>query len=168
LVLGVVQWGQSNRLLVAVEGADRDIRELDDLVEPYTGFTFELRRTQIANSENRVELRLDVDKDLVGFLASDHIERIESRTDRGLSTAIQRARSVDISCLRTVPKAYDTTLISLRNNLIHLPSRGPLDQPIPLPGRGQLLTVDDLRMRKSFVNQLLFLVVGVIKAVYMG
>lgn len=158
----------NDRLLVTVEGADRSIKELDIFIEPYTEFTFEIRKTQLENSANKVELRLDIEKDLAGFLASDRIERNDPKTDRGLSTAIQRARSADIDCLRTVPKVYDATLISLRNNLIHLPSQGTLEQPIPLPGRGQLLTVDDIRTRKSFVSQLLYLVVEVIKMVYIG
>lgn len=157
-----------DKLLVTVEGADRNIKELETLGEIYSGFSFELRRTQIENSENGVEMRLDVDKELVSFLASGQIEKSEPKTDRGLSTAIQRARSADVDCLRTVPKTYDATLLSLRNNLIHLPSQGPLDQPIPIPGRGQLLTVDDLRTRQPFVNQLLYLVVEVIKIVYIS
>jgi len=158
----------NDKLLVTVEGADRNVKELDTLVEPFTEFSIELRRTQMENSENKVELLFGVDKDLVAFLASDHIQSREPKTDRGLSAAIQRARNPGVDCLRTVPRAYDATLISLRNNLIHLPARGTLDQPIPLPGRGQLLTVDDLRTRQPFVNQLLYLVVGVIRNVYIG
>jgi hypothetical protein len=120
------------------------------------------------NSENKVELRLNIDKDLVGFFASDQIRQSELKTDRGLYTAMQRARNAGADCLRTVPKDYDATLVSLRNNLIHLPSKGSLDQPIPIPGGGQLLTVEDLRTRQTFIYQLLYLVVGIIKIVYAG
>jgi hypothetical protein len=159
---------EKDKLLVKVEGADRNVKELDTLVESLTEFSFDLRRTQMKNSENKVKLLLEVDKDLVGFLASDQVESSEPKTDRGLSAAIQKARNPSLDCLHTVPRAYDATLIPLRNNLIHLPARGTLDQPIPLPGRGQLLTVDDLRTRKPFANQLLYLVVGVIRNVYIG
>ena len=171
IIYNTVNWHLKkvkDRLLVTVDGADRNINELDTFIDPYTGFTIELRRTQIENSENKVELRLDMDKDLVGFFASDQIRQSELRTDRGLSTAMQRARSAGVDCLRTIPKDYDATLVSLRNNLIHLPSQGSLDQPIPLPGGGQLLTVEDLRTRQLFIYQLLYLVIGIIKIVYTG
>ncbi|HLZ57847.1 MAG TPA: hypothetical protein VKR06_12935, partial [Ktedonosporobacter sp.] len=64
------------------------------------------------------------------------------------------------------PRNYDNTLINLRNNLIHLPSRNTLDEPIPIPGLGQLETIDDIRKKRTFINQLLYLVINVIKIAY--
>ena len=149
-----------------IDGADRNIKELETLVQLGTIISLELSKAQENNSSSTVELRLEVSKDLVSFLASDRVVERVMKTNRGLSAAIQRARSEDVECLRVIPRNYDETLISLRNNLIHLPSHGDLESPIPLPGRGQLETVDDIRKKQSFVNQLLFLVIRVIESVY--
>ena len=89
---------------------------------------------QTSDSATIVGLRLDVDKELVDFLASKQIEKREQITDKGFSVAMQKARYEGVECLQLVPEFLDETLVALRNSLVHLPSQGKLDQPISIPG----------------------------------
>ena len=85
------------------------------------------------------------------------------RPINGLSVAIERARTADTEFF---PSNYDKILTKLRNNLIHLPPRNDLNEPIPIPGIGQLRTIEDIRKKRMFINQILFLVINVIKIAY--
>jgi hypothetical protein len=159
-----VEWHMrslQDRLILTIEGADKNVRELGTLFEPGKIHSFELRRGREDSSNGIVELNINVNKNLVNFLASERV--VGNETNKGLSAAIQRARSADTEFF---PRNYDNTLIKLRNNLIHLPSRNTLDDPIPIPGLGQLQTIEDVRKKRTFINQLLYLVINVIKIAY--
>jgi hypothetical protein len=170
LTYAAVKWKLKrlgDKLVVAIEGADRDLEDLDAELGEYRPIVmFELRKMQAGREQTKVGLRLDVDTPLVGFLASDQVEKSEKVADKGLTIAIQRARSEGIECLQTFAEPLDATLISLRNNLIHLPSHGRLHQPVPIPGEGELLTVDELRANPRLVRTLLPWVVELINTVY--
>lgn len=160
-----------DRFLVGIEGADKNVKDLTIPTElagnSPNEMTLRLRRTHIENSDKTVDLLLSVDKDIVNYLASEQVaDRKELKTRRGLSAAIQRARNADLECIRFILPIYDQTFIALRNSLIHLPSRGDLDEPIPIPGNGELKTTDDLRDKKLFINQLLYHVCNIIRSVY--
>jgi hypothetical protein len=169
IVYAPVKWylrRTSDKFLVTIEGADKNLKEMDTMVQYPNGVTSELRKIQINNAEQTAMLQMTIDKDLVSFFASDQTESTELKTDRGPSAAMQRGRSADIECLRTIPRIYDEALVLLRNNLIHLPSQGNLEKPIPIPGKGQIQTIEELRSKGLFIKQLLYLVIEVIKIVY--
>ena len=86
--------------------------------------------------------------------------------DKGLSVALEKGRREDLGCLHLVDQGLDKTLITLRNNLIHLPSGGQLDEPIDIPGGRALCSVEDLRTRAEFVQNLLTLAIDMANAVY--
>ncbi len=155
-----------DRFLVSIEGADRSIKELNtDDGSPFSA-TLELQKMQTRESSEVIGVKVDVDKKLASFLVSDHVEESEHIKDKGFSVAIKKARKERMKCLEIVPDFLDNTLISLRNNLVHLPSQGKLDQPIPIEGQGGLLSVDDLRTNTRFVRSLLYRVVDIINTVY--
>jgi hypothetical protein len=157
----------SDKLVVTIAGADRDIRDLDSVVGEYgSPMNFELRRLQSGDSPTKIGIKFDVEVALADFFTSGEVEKSELIADRGLTNAIQKARSEGVVCLQAIAETLDNTLISLRNNTIHLPSRGSLHQPVPIPGSSELRTVDDLRASPQLVRNLLHWVAELINIVY--
>lgn len=155
----------SNKLIVTIQGADKDLHGLDAALGVYPPVaTFELRKTN--TDGNTVSLKLDINDSLVGFFASEREELRETIQEKGLAEAIQRARRADI--LRTVPLQFDEMLFRLRNNLIHLPSDGNFDPPVPSPGGGILRSLDELKNEPVMVKGVVYLVVELINTLYSG
>jgi hypothetical protein len=152
-----------NLVLTTPGGTDRHLRDMDAIVgfSPAQG-TCEMRK--LYTNGAKVSLQLEVDSVLVGFLASEHEETRETFTDKGLSEAIQRARKAGI--LITVPSQLDETMVKLRNNLIHLPSRGVLDPPVPDPTGGTFVSLNELQQEPQLVKGLMPLIVELINTIY--
>jgi hypothetical protein len=150
----------SNRLVMTSSGgADRDLGEMSTFEN-----TCEIRK--IYGSDSRVVLQLELDAGLSGFLASDREEMRETYVDKGLSEAIQRARKAGL--LDAVISQLDDTIVKLRNNLVHLPSRGVLEPPISDPAGGEFTNLEELRNNRELVNGLIPLIVGLINDVYVA
>ncbi|EFH88860.1 DUF5655 domain-containing protein [Ktedonobacter racemifer] len=165
-----VKWNikkTADKFLLWIEGADKSVKDLStNDGSPFTE-TLNLRKLQSRDSSEVVGLRVEVNKKLASFLVSDKVEATEQIKDRGFSVAIQKARREKLKCIEEiVPDFLDSTLVSLRNNLVHLPSQGKLDQPIPIEGQSSLQNVDDLRTNIRFVRSLLYKVVDIINTVY--
>jgi len=157
----------SDKLLLSIEGADKSVKELSSADGSPLTVAIELRKMQARDSSDVVGLKVEVDKKLAGFLVSSQEESREQIKDKGFSVAMQKARKEQLRCVEeTIPDFLDNTLISLRNNLVHLPSQGRLDQPIPIEGQRGLQSVDELRTNSRFVRFLLYKVVDIINAVY--
>jgi len=144
-------------------GTDRDLRDMDDAVgfSPAQG-TCEMRK--LYTNGSKVSLQLDVDSVLVGFLASEREETRVTFADKGLSEAIQRARKAGV--LAAVPSQLDETMVKLRNNLIHLPSKGVLDPPVPDPTSGTFVSLTELQQEPQLVKGLMPLIVELINTIY--
>jgi predicted transport protein len=157
-----------DKFVVSIEGADKSIKELNtNDGSPFTT-TIELRKMQSRESSDVTGIRVEVDKKLADFLVSDQVKEKEHIKDRGFSVAIQKARKERMECLEIVPDFLDNTLISLRNNLVHLPSHGKLDNPIPIEGQSGLQSVDDIRTNPRIVRFLLYKVIDIINTIYTG
>jgi predicted transport protein len=170
ITYSLVKWHLEKKMhdkfLVSIEGADRSIKELNtDDGSPFSA-TLELRKLQTRESSEIIGVKVDIDKRLASFLVSDREAGKNLIKDKGFSVAIQKARKERMKCLEIVPDFLDNTLISLRNNLVHLPSQGKLDEPIPIEGQSGLQSVDDLRTNPRFVRSLLSRVVDIINTVY--
>ena len=162
------KWHDQFRL--RIEGSDKNVKDIpQDLL---TGaslreMTLSLRRTHVENADKTINLQLSVDKSFISFLATDKIAEAKYLgPSRGLSIAIDRARKAKLECLQIVNPMYDQTLITLRNSLTHLPASGILRDPIPIPGGGEIRTIDELRAMEDFVRHLLYLVSQVISHIY--
>ncbi|HEY0097397.1 MAG TPA: hypothetical protein VGB76_00470 [Pyrinomonadaceae bacterium] len=152
-----------NRLVCTIAGADKDLSGLDAVakVRPAVG-KFEIRKIQVEGT--KVILRAEVDDMIAGFFASEVEASRETFTDKGLSEAVQRARKE--GSLVTMPAQLDETLVKLRNNLVHLPSGGSLDPPVPVPFGGEFKTFDELRQDLKFIRDLMHIVVDLINNLY--
>ena len=170
ITYSLVKWHlekkMQDKFLVSIEGADRSVKELNtDDGSPFSA-TLELRKLQTRESSEVIGVKVDIDKKLASFLVSDRENGKDQIKDKGFSVAIQKARKERMKCLEIVPDFLDKTLISLRNSLVHLPSQGRLDEPIPIEGQSGLQSVDDLRNNPRFVRSLLYRVVDIINTVY--
>jgi hypothetical protein len=152
-----------NRLVCTIAGADKDLSGLDVVakVKPAVG-KFEIRKVQVEGT--KAILRVELDDMLAGFFASDTEVSRETFTDKGLSEAVQRARKE--GSLATVPAQLDETLVKLRNNLVHLPSGGSLDPPVPIPFKGEFKTFDELKQDLKFIRDLMHIIVDLINNLY--
>ena len=125
-----------------------------------------------ANRRTQTGLSIELDERLVDFFASDQKEEGKESAQDGLSVAVERARKArkegrsELACMDFLPEFLDKTVVSLRNNLIHLPHTGDLPRPVPVPPGGELKTVDELRSNSRLIRTLFPWVVGLINAVY--
>lgn len=157
----------TSMIVMTIEGADRGLDELK--IGPNGPIIFEVRRKHAGDAKMKVELKLGVDAPLVEFFATSQVDGEPKKLPSGgLNTALERVRSREdeLEYLAFFPSLVDETIVSLRNNLVHLPTRGDLDKPITIPGGGELKTVDELRSNPRVVRHLLNLIVRLTNAVY--
>ncbi|GHO49178.1 hypothetical protein [Ktedonospora formicarum] len=161
----------SNQFTVSIEGADKDVKDLiipSELADKsYNDITFEISKASFENSDKTINLYMKVNNEIVDYLSTSQIKSEEQVPIRGLSAAFQQARKKDLECLKVISKDFDGILTSLRNNLIHLPSQGNFREPISIPGGGVIRGVEDLKKNNMFVYQLLYLVVNIVRSVYL-
>lgn len=164
ITYAAVEWhlkrvGELRVVLMSGGGTDRQLREMSP-----TETVCQIRK--INSNASKATLQLELAAELTEFLASDREETRETFVEKGLSEAVQRARKAGI--LAAVPSQLDETIIKLRNNLVHLPSRGILDPHIPDPTGGQFTNLEELRINQELLSGLISVIVELINGVYVG
>lgn len=159
-----VEWrlkrvGEQRLVLISEGRTDRELREMSAAET-----ICQIRK--IYSSDSKATLQLELADGLTQFLASEQEAARETYVEKGLSEAVQRARKAGI--LAAVPSQLDDTIIKLRNNLVHLPSRGVLDPHIPDPTGGQFTNLEQLRNNQGLINGLLPVIVELINGVYVS
>ena len=161
----------SNQFCLRIEGAEKNVKDLTipaELTgESYNDITFEIRKASFENGDNTVNIYVKVNTEVVDYLASNQVENESSIPIRGLSAAFQRARKEDLECLKVIPKDFDSILVSLRNNLIHLSPQGTFSDPIHIPGGGVINSIEDLKKKSMFIYHLLYSVATIVESVYL-
>ncbi len=156
-----------NCFLLSVQGADNTIdHSLDALIgDPNHEFQLKAQRTQGGDGVN-LTVELNIPANLAGYVSSSSIESQEDVATRGLSEAVQRSRAQNLPAMDVLSGFYDSIVIKLRNNVVHLATNRNLYEPIPLPEAPSISTLDDLRGHPTLLKQLLPSVVRLVNAIY--
>jgi hypothetical protein len=164
-----VEWQmqkRSSKLVVTINGADKDLSSLGEVTGNYPGaFTLQTRRLHRGEGQQRIILQVEADASLLDHLTTSQEGSRESSAQHGLSVAIQRARKEEIESLKAIPIKLDTMLIRLRNNLIHLIPEGSFNEPIPTL-EGRIEDLSELRASKRLIGTLLPWIIELINSVY--
>lgn len=155
-------------LLVTVEGGDKDLRDLR--IDPGAPIVLEATRRYQESIGREVPVEFVVNPDLAGYLASGIPDgEPKKQSAGGLNSALERVRKLEdkFEYLDSFfPPYFDRTIVSLRNNLVHLQSRGELAEPVPIPGGVELKTVEELRSNPRLTRGLLSAIIRLANGVY--